>query len=150
MSWKFTASSESLVKPGMMTTIGVSSEAELCGALVIPTPSTAAIHFLSTSQFAQHICQFTRIIIKLLTANKPRDLSTILSSRLTMRGYNPVQTYSTPICSAVELSVIYIPPHTTTTLYLYDQPNNLYWSKTGTRATFAILPNIWTYGDQYT
>lgn len=83
-------------------------------------------------------------------ANKPRDLSTILSSRLTMRGYNPVQTYSTPICSAVELSVIYIPPHTTTTLSLYDQPNNLYWSKTSTRATFAILPNIWTYGDQYT
>jgi hypothetical protein len=101
------ASSESLVKPGMMTTIGVSSEAELCGALVIPTPSTAAIHFLSTSQFAQHICQFTRIIIKLLTANKPRDLSMILSNRLTMRGYNPVQTYSTPICSAVELSVIF-------------------------------------------
>jgi hypothetical protein len=33
---------------------------------------------------------------------------------------------------------------------LYDQPNNLYWSKTSTRGTSAILPNIWTYGDQYT
>ncbi len=108
---------------------------------MISTLSVAAMQFSQMLQLAQHMPQCI-YIFKSQQMNHPTFQQ--FCSKLTKRGHNPVQSYSSTICSDVELPVISNPPHTTQCLLCINQANNE-MKTTSSLFEIEIPTNVWSH-----